>query len=57
MVRALVRLDGLHPAVRRSQQPQVGGDMWLIGLAMGGLGTILGAVNFITTIFTMRALA
>jgi cytochrome c oxidase subunit 1 len=35
--------------------PQVGGDMWLIGLAMGGLGTILGAVNFITTIFTMRA--
>ena len=35
--------------------PQVGGDMWLLGLAMGGLGTILGAVNFITTIFTMRA--
>ncbi len=35
--------------------PQVGADMWLIGLAMGGLGTILGGVNFITTIFTMRA--
>ena len=35
--------------------PSVGGDMWLMGLAMGGLGTILGAVNFITTIFTMRA--
>ena len=35
--------------------PQAGADMWLIGLAMGGLGTILGAVNFITTIFAMRA--
>ncbi len=35
--------------------PQVGADLWLLGLTMGGLGTILGAVNFITTIFTMRA--
>ena len=35
--------------------PEVGGDLWLLGLAMGGLGTILGAVNFITTIFCMRA--
>jgi cytochrome c oxidase subunit 1 len=43
------------PLSRIENSPQVGGDMWLIGLAMGGLGTILGAVNFITTIFTMRA--
>ena len=35
--------------------PAVGGDLWLMGLTMGGLGTILGAVNFITTIFCMRA--
>ncbi len=35
--------------------PSIGGDMWLMGLAMGGLGTILGAVHFITTIFCMRA--
>jgi cytochrome c oxidase subunit 1 len=35
--------------------PEVGGDLWLLGLAMGGLGTILGAVNFVTTIFCMRA--
>jgi cytochrome c oxidase subunit 1 len=35
--------------------PEVGGDLWLLGLAMGGLGTILGSVNFITTIFCMRA--
>ncbi len=35
--------------------PGVGGDLWILGLALSGLGTILGAVNFITTVFTMRA--
>jgi cytochrome c oxidase subunit 1 len=35
--------------------PGVGGDLWLMGLYLTGLGTILGAVNFITTIITMRA--
>ncbi|MEW9548819.1 cytochrome c oxidase subunit I [Nonomuraea sp. NPDC050783] len=35
--------------------PGVGGDLWLMGLALSGLGTILGAVNFITTIICMRA--
>lgn len=35
--------------------PGIGGDLWVMGLWMSGLGTILGAVNFITTIFTMRA--
>jgi cytochrome c oxidase subunit I len=35
--------------------PGVGGDMWVMGLALSGFGTILGAVNFITTIITMRA--
>ncbi|MET9324846.1 cbb3-type cytochrome c oxidase subunit I, partial [Streptomyces sp. NPDC003038] len=35
--------------------PFVGGDMWIMGLALGGFGTILGAVNFITTIICMRA--
>ncbi|MET9434908.1 cytochrome c oxidase subunit I [Streptomyces sp. NPDC006551] len=35
--------------------PYVGGDMWVMGLALGGFGTILGAVNFITTIICMRA--
>ena len=34
--------------------PGVGGDLWVMGLYMSGLGTILGAVNFITTIFCMR---
>ncbi|MFF8557244.1 cytochrome c oxidase subunit I [Streptomyces sp. NPDC015501] len=35
--------------------PYVGGDMWIMGLALSGFGTILGAVNFITTIICMRA--
>jgi cytochrome c oxidase subunit 1 len=38
-----------------THSPGVGGDMWILGLLMSGLGTILGAVNFITTIITMRA--
>ncbi|MGW6470469.1 aa3-type cytochrome oxidase subunit I [Streptomyces nigra] len=33
----------------------VGGDLWIMGLALSGFGTILGAVNFITTIICMRA--
>jgi cytochrome c oxidase subunit 1 len=35
--------------------PGIGGDLWIMGFYMAGLGTILGAVNFVTTIFTMRA--
>nr|WP_245899083.1 cytochrome c oxidase subunit I [Nonomuraea indica] len=35
--------------------PGVGGDLWIMGLTLAGLGTILGSVNFITTIICMRA--
>ncbi|WP_052391434.1 cytochrome c oxidase subunit I [Streptomyces sp. NRRL B-24484] len=35
--------------------PGIGGDMWIMGLALSGFGTILGAVNFITTIACLRA--
>ncbi|MCW2879242.1 MAG: Cytochrome-c oxidase [Sphaerisporangium sp.] len=35
--------------------PGLGGDLWIMGLSMSGIGTILGAVNFITTIICMRA--
>ncbi|MFI7635364.1 cytochrome c oxidase subunit I [Nonomuraea sp. NPDC049400] len=35
--------------------PSVGGDLWLMGLALSGLGTILTSVNFVTTIICMRA--
>src|SRR4051794_3128689 len=38
-----------------ARTPGVGGDLWVMGLWMAGLGTILSAVNFITTISCMRA--
>ena len=44
-----------QPLSNAVNSPEVGADLWLLGLAMGGLGTILGGVNFITTVFTMRA--
>ena len=34
--------------------PGAGGDLWILGLAVGGLGTILGGVNMITTVVCMR---
>jgi cytochrome c oxidase subunit 1 len=37
------------------RSPEVGGDLWIMGLVLSGLGTILGGVNFTTTIFCMRA--
>ena len=43
------------PLSDTSTSPGLGGDLWVMGLWMAGLGTILGAVNFITTIFAMRA--
>ena len=35
--------------------PGAGADLWILGLAVGGLGTILGGVNMITTIVCLRA--
>ncbi|MGA4788082.1 cytochrome c oxidase subunit I [Nocardia sp. AB354] len=35
--------------------PGVGCDMWILGLAVSGLGTILGAVNMLTTVVVLRA--
>ncbi|GII57188.1 putative cytochrome c oxidase subunit 1-beta [Planotetraspora thailandica] len=43
------------PLNSRTFSPEPGADLWIMGLALSGLGTILGAVNFITTIITMRA--
>ena len=43
------------PLSNAVNSPTVGADLWIIGLAIGGLGTILGSVNFVTTILTMRA--
>jgi len=43
------------PLSNAQYSPGIGADLWLVGLAIGGLGTILGGVNFVTTILTMRA--
>ncbi|MEU1212982.1 cytochrome c oxidase subunit I [Streptomyces sp. NPDC005791] len=42
------------PLSSGERAPYVGGDLWVMGLALAGFGTILGAVNFITTIICMR---
>src|SRR3954447_20820128 len=43
------------PLSTGAHSPGAGGDLWIAGLAVSGLGTILGAVNFITTIACLRA--
>ncbi|WP_314174731.1 aa3-type cytochrome oxidase subunit I [Streptomyces winkii] len=43
------------PLSNSEHSPGLGGDLWVMGLALSGFGTILGAVNFITTIICMRA--
>ncbi|AVT38421.1 cytochrome c oxidase subunit I [Plantactinospora sp. BB1] len=43
------------PLSRYEHSPGVGGDLWIVGLVVTGLGTILGSVNLITTILTLRA--
>ncbi|WP_031466737.1 cbb3-type cytochrome c oxidase subunit I, partial [Sciscionella sediminilitoris] len=35
--------------------PGLGGNLWVAGLVVSGLGTILGAVNMTTTVITLRA--
>jgi cytochrome c oxidase subunit 1 len=43
------------PLSTEAHSPGVGGDLWIVGLVLSGLGTILGGVNMITTILTLRA--
>ena len=35
--------------------PGAGADLWIMGLALAGVGTILGGVNMITTVVCLRA--
>ena len=46
---------GYTPLSTKQHSPGVGGDLWIMGLWMAGIGTVLGSVNFITTIICMRA--
>ncbi|MFV0425762.1 MAG: cytochrome c oxidase subunit I [Beutenbergiaceae bacterium] len=43
------------PLANGTYSPGLGGNLWVMGLAMTGFGTIFGSVNFITTIICMRA--
>ncbi|MCE5292776.1 MAG: cytochrome c oxidase subunit I [Nocardiaceae bacterium] len=42
------------PLTDAVHSPGVGADLWILGLAVGGLGTILGGVNMITTVIVLR---
>ena len=44
-----------QPLAGPAHSPGLGGDLWVLGLAITGFATIFGAVNFITTIVCMRA--
>jgi len=46
---------GYSPLTDATNSPGVGADLWIVGLAVAGLGTILGGVNMITTVITLRA--
>jgi cytochrome c oxidase subunit I len=43
------------PLSRMEYSPGPGGNLWAIGLILGGLATILGAVNMLTTVVCLRA--
>ncbi|MDH6465745.1 heme/copper-type cytochrome/quinol oxidase subunit 1 [Micromonospora sp. A200] len=43
------------PLSTAEHSPGVGGNFWVIGLVLSGVGTILGSVNLITTTLTLRA--
>ncbi len=46
---------GYYPLSGGQNSPGAGGDLWIVGLIIAGLGTILGGVNMITTVITLRA--
>jgi cytochrome c oxidase subunit 1 len=42
------------PLSDAARSPGPGGDLWVTGLIVAGLGTILGAVNMLTTVICLR---
>ncbi|MBF6063626.1 cytochrome c oxidase subunit I [Nocardia terpenica] len=43
------------PLSLAEHSPGTGADMWIMGVAVSGVGTILGGVNMITTVVCLRA--
>jgi cytochrome c oxidase subunit 1 len=46
---------GYVPLVEKLYTPQVGQDLWILGLHIIGISSVMGAVNFLVTIHRMRA--
>ncbi|MGA8014684.1 MAG: cytochrome c oxidase subunit I [Candidatus Dormiibacterota bacterium] len=46
---------GYVPLTEKLYSPQVGQDLWILGLHLLGTSSILGGINFLVTIFNMRA--
>jgi cytochrome c oxidase subunit 1 len=46
---------GYVPLTEKAYSPQVGQDLWIIGLHLLGVSSMLGGVNFLATIHNMRA--
>ncbi|WP_433601736.1 aa3-type cytochrome oxidase subunit I [Nocardia sp. CA-135953] len=46
---------GYTPLSTIEHAPGAGADLWIMGLAVSGVGTILGGVNMITTVICLRA--
>jgi cytochrome c oxidase subunit I len=46
---------GYVPLTERQYSPQVGQDLWILGLHTLGLASMLGGINFLTTLHNMRA--
>jgi cytochrome c oxidase subunit 1 len=46
---------GYPPLSTATYSPGLGGDLWVVGLLLGGVASILGAVNLVATIFALRA--
>jgi cytochrome c oxidase subunit I len=46
---------GYVPLTERTYSPQVGQDLWIIGLHLLGISSMLGGINFLATIHNMRA--
>jgi cytochrome c oxidase subunit 1 len=46
---------GYPPNSELTFSTTIGTDLWIVGLALTGVGTIMGAINFTATIYTRRA--
>ncbi|GAC1338858.1 MAG: cytochrome c oxidase subunit I [Candidatus Dormibacteria bacterium] len=46
---------GYVPLTEKAYSPQVGQDLWILGLHLVGISSMLGGLNFLATIHNMRA--